>query len=61
MQPLPGTLHPAPSRKATKSLNPISVGSSESPKPKAPNIGALKIRIGFGGPLYYNFNKEPPR
>ena len=23
------------------------------------NIGALMIRIGFRGPLYYNYNKEP--
>ena len=23
------------------------------------NIGALIIRIGFGGPLYYSYNKEP--
>ena len=22
------------------------------------NIGTLKIRIGFSGPLYYNHNKE---
>ena len=25
------------------------------------NIGALIIRIGFWGPLYYNSNKEPPK
>ena len=25
------------------------------------NIGALIIRIGFWGPLYYNCNKEPPK
>ena len=25
------------------------------------NIGALKIRIGFGGPLNYNYNNEPPK
>ena len=25
------------------------------------NIGALIIRIVFGGPLYYNCNKEPPK
>ena len=25
------------------------------------NIGALIIRIGFWGPLYYNYNKEPPK
>ena len=27
------------------------------------NIGALIIiiRIGFGGPVYYNYNKEPPK
>ena len=24
------------------------------------NIGALIIRIGFWGPLWYNQNKEPP-
>ena len=24
-----------------------------------PNIGALIIRTGFWGPLYYNHNKEP--
>ena len=23
------------------------------------NAGALIIRIGFGGPLYYTYNKEP--
>ena len=25
------------------------------------NIGALKNRIGFWGPLYDNYNKEPPK
>ena len=25
------------------------------------NRGALIIRIGFGGPLYYNYNKEPQK
>ena len=25
------------------------------------NIGALIIRVGFGGPLYYNYNKDPPK
>ena len=25
------------------------------------NIGSLIIRIGFGGPLCYNYNKEPPK
>ena len=25
------------------------------------NMGALIIRIGFWGPLYYNDNKEPPK
>ena len=25
------------------------------------NIGALILRIGLGGPLYYNYNKEPPK
>ena len=28
--------------------------------PKLLNIGALIVRIGFWGPLYYNDNKEPP-
>ena len=26
-----------------------------------PNVGALIIRIGFLGPFYYNYNKEPPK
>ena len=25
------------------------------------NVGALIIRVGFGGILYYNYNKEPPK
>ena len=25
------------------------------------NIGALMIRIGFWGLLYYTYNKEPPK
>ena len=25
------------------------------------NVGALIIRIGFWGSLYYNHNKEPPK
>ena len=28
---------------------------------KSPNIGSLIIRIGFWGPLYYIYNKEPPK
>ena len=28
------------------------------PKPRI-NIGALIIRVGFWGPLYYNYNKDP--
>ena len=24
-------------------------------------VGALIIRIRFWGPLYYNYNKEPPK
>ena len=34
-----------------------------NPKPyyQVFNIGALIIRIGFGGPLYYSYNKEPPK
>ena len=26
-----------------------------------PNVGALRIRIGFGGPLDYNYNTEPSK
>ena len=29
--------------------------------PPSSNIGALIIRIGFWGPLYYIYNKEPPQ
>ena len=28
---------------------------------EAPHIGALIIATGFWGPLYYNYNKEPPK
>ena len=28
---------------------------------KVNNIGALIIRMGFWGPLYYNYNREPPQ
>ena len=24
-------------------------------------IGAVILRIGFGGPLYCNYNREPPK
>ena len=30
------------------------------PPPNEINTGALIIRIGFWGPLYDNYNKEPP-
>ena len=41
----------------------------KSPKPEHPRVlvsddpatGALIIRIGFGGILYYNYHKEPPK
>ena len=34
----------------------------QSGEPKGPNIGALLIiRTGFWGPLYYKYNKEPPK
>ena len=29
--------------------------------PSALNIGALIIRIGFWGPIYYSYKKEPPK
>ena len=29
-------------------------------KPCHPTIGALIIRIGLWGPLYFGYNKEPP-
>ena len=29
--------------------------------PAYPNVGALIIRIGFWGPLYYIYDKEPPK
>ena len=44
-----------------------SVNSSAAPGPvvamswSAVTIGALIIGIGFWGPLYYDYNKEPPK
>ena len=29
--------------------------------PKKRNLGALRIRRGFWGPLYYNYKQEPPK
>ena len=49
-QPHPTPLPPSP--------NPYEVLERRS---QMSNIGALIIRIGFGGPLYYNYNKEPPK
>ena len=36
----------------------LGVGISDEPDP---NIGALIFRIGFWSPLYYTFNKDPPK
>ena len=30
-------------------------------KAQSARVGALISRIGFWGPLYYNYNKEPPQ
>ena len=35
--------------------------SQEAASGLGSNLGALIIRIGFGGTFYYNYNKEPPR
>ena len=32
---------------------------ARAPRPRTANAGALTIRIGFWGPLYYSYNKEP--
>ena len=34
---------------------------TNAPPPNEINTGALIIRIGFWGPLYDNYNKEPPQ
>ena len=44
----------------------LTLHQTLSPKPETPNlqttnIGVLMVRIGFWGPLYYNYNKEPPK
>ena len=28
--------------------------------PKVANVGALIVRLGFGGMVYYTYNKNPP-
>ena len=42
---------------------PDSLGaeSTKSSAVKRLKLGALAIRIGFWGPPYYNYNKEPPK
>ena len=37
------------------------MSSQIAPQTLEPTIGALIIRIGFWGPLYYKYNKEPPK
>ena len=29
--------------------------------PKVANVGALIVRLGFGGMVYYTYNKNPAR
>ena len=38
-----------------------SLGAATCEYPGVSNIGALISRIGFWGPLYYDYNKEPPK
>ena len=44
--------------KSTES--PQNAGNSTQDDPKLSNLGALIVRAGFGGILYYNYYKEPP-
>ena len=40
----------------------LPTGEQAASKPRhKPNIGALVIRTGFWAPLYYNYNKKPPK
>ena len=39
-------------RNSSKSANPSGLTN--------PNIGDLVVRLGFWGPLYYTYNKDPP-
>ena len=52
--------NPPPKKK--KSINnfsaPVSHQGSIPASNQLPNVGALIIRIGFAGTLYYNCNKE---
>ena len=41
-------------------LSPKICTLSPNSKPLQPTIGALIIRIGFWGPFYYTYKKEPP-
>ena len=54
---------PPPPKKKKKRLTifsaPLSHQGSISASNQLPNVGALIIRIGFAGILYYNCNKEP--
>ena len=48
----------APCPERTISLRRVDAGHFED---GCANIGALIIRIGFWGPLYYKYNKDPPK
>ena len=33
---------------------------SVAANPESHNVEALIVRLGFGGPLYYSYNQDPP-
>ena len=43
-------------KRSTGSLKPFNSYTASRPH----TVGAFIIRIGFGGPLYHNYNMEPP-
>ena len=42
-------------------LPPRQAGTRTLQTCQASTIGAVIIRMGFGGPLYYTYDKEPPK
>ena len=54
-----GSWHEPGGRRSGRRL--AKVASWDSGRHNVGNLGAFMIRLGFWGPLYHFYNKEPPK
>ena len=50
-----------PNKQGSVTHNFVGLGATGDSSARGFHVGALIIRIGLGGPLYYKCNKEPPK